>query len=408
MSDHNADILIPGAGPAGCACALSLADTGLGIAVIDKVVFPRHKTCGDAISTDTLNQLHKLPGTVWSNFDAISEKLEIKGVRIVSPNEKTIDIRIESKKTSNPVGYIVRRTDFDYTLFSAMKSFPNIHVYENTAITDVTISNDRVTLLSEGQSFSGKIAAFADGAHSIGAKQLAGHSHDPSHTCIAVQAYYENVNGFHPDNYIELHFNRAILPGYFWIFPAAGNTANVGIGILESTILKKKINLRTALEEIIHNHPLVAHRFDKAVSISDLKGSVIPLGSRKRNISGNRFLLLGDAASLVYPLLGEGIGNAIRSGRFAAAQIRECIKNNNFSATFNNNYDKSIYNSMWSELHRYHSIQKLIRKPGAFNFVVKKMTGTNASRELHLVVDDIPSVRNKLLNPLFYLRMLFR
>jgi flavin-dependent dehydrogenase len=51
----------------------------------------------------------------------------------------------------------------------------------------------------------------------------------------------------------------------------------------------------------------------------------LPLGSKKRVISGNNFLLTGDAASLIDPFTGEGIGNAMYSGMLAAAHIQNCI-----------------------------------------------------------------------------------
>lgn len=69
----------------------------------------------------------------------------------------------------------------------------------------------------------------------------------------------------------------------------------------------------------------------------------MPLGSRKVTCSGNRFLLLGDATSHIDPFCGEGIANAIRSGRIAADHLKKAFQENRFKADFNKQYDKEIY-----------------------------------------------------------------
>ena len=51
-----------------------------------------------------------------------------------------------------------------------------------------------------------------------------------------------------------------------------------------------------------------------AVQIGNLEGFGLPLGSKVATISGNRFMLAGDAASLIDPVTGDGIGNAMLSG----------------------------------------------------------------------------------------------
>jgi menaquinone-9 beta-reductase len=132
------------------------------------------------------------------------------------------------------------------------------------------------------------------------------------------------------------------------------------------------------------------------------------LGSKLRNISGERFLLTGDAASLIDPFSGEGIGNAIRSGRVAAEHILTCFDQQNFSAEYNLAYDKEIYRRMWKELKVSHSLQKLCRYPWLFNFVVKK--GNQSKYLKQFLVEALANVEIKrlLTRPAFYYRMLFK
>ena len=90
--------------------------------------------------------------------------------------------------------------------------------------------------------------------------------------------------------------------------------ANVGIGMLSSHISQKKINLKVVLQKLIETHPQLKDRFINAKALESIKGFGLPLGSKKRRLSGDRYVLTGDAASLIDPFSGEGIGNAIRSG----------------------------------------------------------------------------------------------
>src|SRR5512144_2184734 len=75
MTEHVADVVVVGAGPAGAAAAITLARAGRTVVVIDKAVFPRDKCCGDGLTTLALRELEGLgfdPSTVptWKSVDA--------------------------------------------------------------------------------------------------------------------------------------------------------------------------------------------------------------------------------------------------------------------------------------------------------------------------------------------------
>jgi flavin-dependent dehydrogenase len=201
--------------------------------------------------------------------------------------------------------------------------------------------------------------------------------------------------GFHEENYIELYFFRKTIPGYLWVFPLADQKANVGIGMLSSFISKKKINLKEALDELISTHPMLKARFAHARALESVKGFNLPLASRKRKISGDRYLLLGDAASLIDPLSGEGIGNAIRSGRVAAMHIIQHLGQGDFSAKTNQLYDAEIYRRMWKELQFSARLQRILRYPRLLDFVIKKAKASpRIQQTLRNIMDDIHQQNN--------------
>ncbi len=386
------DVVIVGAGPAGCSAAIRLADSGLKIALLDKASFPRDKTCGDALSVDVVNQLAMLSEDLAKDFEKLAEKMPSYGVQIFSPNHKHVDIPfIHNGKKS--CGFICERMNFDNFLFKHVKQYSNISIYEDCTVTSVENNSSNVLIKTNKENFSAEIIIACDGAHSIVAKNLSDINVEKKHYSAGLRVYYEGVKSFHEENFIELHFFKDILPGYLWIFPLPDNKANVGIGMLSSAVSKKKVNLKTTLQDLIKTHPNLIERFKDARPLETIKGYGLPLGSKKRNISGERFLLTGDAAALIDPFSGEGIANAIRSGRVAAEHVMNCFKENNFSAAYNKAYDKEIYHRMWNEFKVSTTLQKITNYPRLFNFVINRIN--NSKRLQNFLVEALANIEQK-------------
>jgi len=102
----------------------------------------------------------------------------------------------------------------------------------------------------------------------------------------------------------------------------SGGLANVGLGILYEKMKASPDSLFAMLQQIIHSHPALSPRFAGAVMLGKFEAHGLPLGPDSKAISGTGLLLVGDAASLVDPFSGEGIGNAMVSGEIAAGMIR--------------------------------------------------------------------------------------
>ena len=405
MSEKHYDVLIAGAGPAGCSAALKLADTGLSVALFDKASFPRDKTCGDALSVDVINQLSLLSANLPGAFQRHKDKMPSYGVRIYSPDHNHVDIPFvhQHKKSC---GFIMPRLSFDHLLVEEVKRCSNITVFEACAIRAVVVKDNAVQAETDLGSFRGQLIIGADGAHSVVAKNLGPIKVERKHYSAGLRVYYENVASFHAENFIELHFFRHVLPCYLWIFPLADNRANVGIGMLSSAVAQKKINLKETLTQLLKTHPHLQERFKEARPLETIKGFGLPLGSKKRQLSGERFLLTGDAGALIDPFSGEGIANAIRSGRVAAGQVLACFAKNDFSASFNKAYDKEIYRRMWNEFKISRTLQKLVCFPAFFNFVVRKAAQSKAVQGF--LIDALANVEKKkkmLWKPAFYYRM---
>jgi geranylgeranyl reductase family protein len=403
LAEKEYDVLIVGAGPAGAACALQLAQSNLSVCIVDKATFPRDKICGDAISIDVASQLAKLPSQLSNSFLKYDRKVSSYGIRLYAPDRCYLDIPIA---VEGQPGYVCQRLDFDNLMVEQVKSIPNVKFVESCSIESLENNSDGVTLQSNHGAIRASIVVGADGAHSVIGKLL-GVRPDRNHHSAGLRIYYENVSFPSTGNLIELHFFRELLPGYLWIFPLPGNRANVGLGMLSSMVSAKKLNIKKILEDLIQGDPELQERFKNAAPLENVKGYGLPLGSKKRSLSGDRLLLAGDAASLIDPVTGEGIANAIRSGRVAGDHIIRCFLANDFSAAFNRKYDKEIYRRMGGELRLSTRLQRICRYPWLLNLIVKKATRNTAFRQL--LADGLTKTGKKtsLVSPGFYYRLLF-
>lgn len=346
------DLIIVGGGPAGASCAMGLPKD-VKYAVLDKATFPRDKVCGDAIPGRALQVMELLSPELVSSFKAFSEKQVIRVGRAVAPSGAALDLHFTRH------GYCATRMSFDQFLFDEAKRLSNADFYENSELKDVEAHDDGVKLLlKDGRVLETKLVIACDGAQSVVAKKMAQKKVDKKHYSGAVRAYMKNVKGV-PDDTMTICFLKNYLPGYFWIFPLKNNHYNVGFGMMSKDIAARKINLKKALKEICASEEMAGY-FKDAEFNGDVKGYNLPMGGKKASISGKRYILCGDAANLIDPATGEGIGNAMLSGRLAAEQAVKCISEDKYSANFMMQYDKAVYDKLWKELRNKKLVQQFI------------------------------------------------
>ncbi|HTF16817.1 MAG TPA: hypothetical protein VK658_02025, partial [Chryseolinea sp.] len=292
-------------------------------------------------------------------------------------------------------------------LTEARKS-SNLTVLEACEVNDIRVASNQVTVETTQGTIVAKMIIGADGAHSIVKRKLASSKINPRYHSAGLRMYHQHVNSFTAGNFIELYFLRDILPGYLWVFPLPEGHANVGIGMLTSAISAKKVNLTKTFRRLLSTDPLLRNRFGNAVALEAPRGHGLPLGGTNHAMSGNRFLLTGDAASLIDPFSGEGIGNAIRSGRFAAAQVLQSFSKNDFSEQELHRYDMTMNMMLRNEFSVSYTMLRLCKYPWLLNTIVGK---ANRNAQLHRTLVEalaFPDKKRWLVSPSFYFNVLFR
>lgn len=406
----NTDVVIVGAGPAGCSAAYTLGKAGVDCILIDKAIFPRDKICGDGLSGYVKTMLKRLDDSLIQALAGSEKVLPSYGVRFVSPSGIEMDVPFDPNRINSgeAAGYVCRRFDFDDFLFRSLTSFPSVHCINGITAKEAIFSEEDVRIrLDDETMISAKVLIVCCGAQSVFAKSISGYTVNKKNFIGGIRSYYSNVEMPDNGNYIELHFLKNYLPGYFWIFPLKNNTCNVGAGIRSDVISKKKIDLKALMLHTIAENESLRKRFVNAKPIDNIKGFGLPLGSKRMKVSGHRYFLAGDSASLIDPFTGEGIGNAMRSGIMSAEEVILCLHENRFTADRMKQYDQKLFSKISKELTLSTYMQKLLQFPWLFDMIASKASRNEELRNtISAMMTDV-DIKSKLKSPSFYFKILF-
>jgi flavin-dependent dehydrogenase len=208
---------------------------------------------------------------------------------------------------------------------------------------------------------------------------------DDDHYCGAYREYWEGVGGFEgSEGPIEIHFIDEVIPGYFWIFPVREGLVNVGIGMVISEQRKQK-GIKKSLKQlqkwVIEEHPKFKVRFEGArVVPGSQKGWQLPFGSPRKNPPSFQprrsatagAMCVGDAASLVDPFTGEGIGNGLVSSKLASEHFDKDAHSRGFPEEAAIAYMEEIWGTLGKELSNSYRLQKWVKRKWLMNWFFGK------------------------------------
>jgi menaquinone-9 beta-reductase len=334
MSSSTVDVVVIGAGPGGSATAHDLAKTGIRVALLDKRLFPRDKTCGDGLTPRAVGLLRDM-GLLDT---LLKQGRQINRFEVVAPNRTRTQAPIPASQTLPALSLVVPRLVLDAVVRNHALASGAI-AYDEHRVDRVEADDTGVSVHGDanGSPFAlrAQMAVIATGANS-GLLLKCGLLKQQPETMVATRAYYENVQGL--SDVWELRFDGVPLPGYGWIFPTGEGTANIGAGYFAPG---RATSAQKAFESFVSN-PALNPMLANARQVGPARGYPLRADFTTAPTHAPRILAVGEAAGLVNPLTGEGIDYALESGRIAAAHLHTMFATGSFGERERTAYDHEL------------------------------------------------------------------
>ncbi|MCU1686002.1 MAG: electron transfer oxidoreductase [Amycolatopsis sp.] len=332
--DHDAEVIVVGAGPAGSTVATYLARAGVDVLLLEKTEFPREKVCGDGLTPRGVKQLIDL------GIDTSEEAgwVRSRGLRILT-QELTLELDWPDLTSYPPYGVSRTRHDFDDMLAKlAVKA--GARLQERTTVTGA-VTDERTGRVigveaklgpeKKPVSYRAPLVLACDGVSARLALSVGIEKTDKRPMGVAVRQYYKSPR--HDDPFIEGHLelwdrsdprHPKLLPGYGWAFPLGDGTVNVGLGMLSTSKAFRSTDYRALLRQWLDGTPEEwGYREENAVG--KVGGAGLPMGFNRTPHYRDGLLLLGDAGGMVSPFNGEGISAAMESAQLAAEAVIQAL-----------------------------------------------------------------------------------
>ncbi|MEM2393468.1 MAG: NAD(P)/FAD-dependent oxidoreductase [Candidatus Bathyarchaeia archaeon] len=321
------DVVVVGGGTAGCLAAKTAAEAGLKVCLVER---KNRKEIGEKICGDALGEHHLKSVSLENPPSGVVEK-RIEGIKIYSPDMETVF----TVKHEDFSGYMLNRhlfgqwllrlsLDAGVTLLDSTQCLEPL--LEKNFVTGVVAKNLKT---GERMQLKGKVVVDASGFLAVIRRKL------PKEMGIEneisredVEACYREIRQLKQETedtkYCEIYLNQKITPGgYTWIFPKSGAKVNAGLGIC---MRGRFPNPKTQFYKHILSKPL-------------FEGSLLLNGGAwydptRRPLDcmvGNGVIIVGDAACLVNPIHGGGIGPSMLSGFLAGKTVVEALEKGDVS-----------------------------------------------------------------------------
>ena len=316
------DVLVIGAGPSGSACALTLAQAGLDVVLIDQHAFPRDKTCGDALIPDAHKALARL-----GVLEAVMQQAHpVSHMSCISPRGGRVDVPGTLAVLSR------RRLDAivcEAAVAAGARMFAPLRFV--TLLEDNGhVTGARLAHAAQERELRAAWVVLATGAvpQALMAAGMA-QRHTPS--AISMRCYIRHDAMASRINTLEFILHPSLAPGYGWVFPCGNGVFNVGVILNmpgdaqspggQSSSQARAANLRQRFDALGTISESARELMAGGTRLSPLKGAPLRCSLQGARLSRPGLLVTGDAAGSTYAFSGEGIGKALETGILAAEAI---------------------------------------------------------------------------------------
>lgn len=316
----NADIVIIGGGLAGLTSGIQLTQKGLSVLIIEKSVYPRHKVCGEYISSEILPYLKTL-GADITNHNSTT----INRFRFTNGSGSSHDSKL-------PLGGIgISRYQLDNILYElALKEGCTV-IFDR--VKEVQYKNETFFVKTTSSEYTTPLVLGAYGKRSGLDQNLSREFINKKSPWLAVKAHYK---GNFPSDLVGLyHFPG----GYCGVSKVEDDILNICY-LANYKTFKKYKNIEEYQKNILCKNPELHLILQESKMIFKKPLTISQISFKAKKPVVNHILMIGDTAGLIHPLCGNGMAMAIHSAKIASGLVFEHYKGNLSRSQLESEYAK--------------------------------------------------------------------
>ncbi|CAN5811708.1 hypothetical protein BH24CHL4_BH24CHL4_11550 [soil metagenome] len=400
MSRYDAEVIVVGGGPAGSATAMLLALRGHDVLLLDKSSFPRHKACSEYLNAGAVQALNELDLL----DQVIAAGAHVMDAMQVQAPDGSMFLADFTRAEPGKFALGLSRFVLDAIILDRARQH-GVRVRERSHVREVFISDrDSVeieaTVEGSRHTLRAELVIGADGRHSAVSRSL-GLDRSvrwPQRTGLA--AHYRGLTGL--SRFGELHVSDR---GYAGLAPIEQGLTNVAFVSDRKRVAARTGSIESYFTASIEDIPAVADKLRGAERAGGIRGTG-PMARRVRQASGNRFMLVGDAAGFLDPFTGDGIYEALRAAQIAAAVATTALRSGNLSARSLRAYRRERRRIFTTKGQVCWIVQGFIHHPSLMNYVTHRLSDREVlGLTLSGVLGNFVPART-VLSPIYLARLL--
>ena len=352
------DVLVIGGGPAGTTVASLLSAKGRSVCLLEKAHHPRFHI-GESLLPMNLPILEKLG--VLDQVDTIGIKkyaAEFNSAETLLAQDTFYFAKAMNPK--HPFAYEVRRSEFDEILFKNSRQ-KGVTALEGMTVTETQLEGAVKKIQATDEQgkqheFSARYLIDASGRDTVVAQQLNSKQKNPKHKMAAIYGHFNKVErraGKDAGNISIYWFQH----GWVWLIPLKDGTTSIGCVCWPDYLKTRDTPLAEFLQQTLELVPEIRERMKYA----QLDGAAQATGNysyQSSIMSGDGFLLIGDAYAFVDPVFSSGVYLAMQSAVRGADLVDQLLEKNtahkHLIAQFENSVAEEIKAFCWF-IYRFNS-----------------------------------------------------
>lgn len=328
------DVVVVGGGPAGSTTATYLAMKGYRVAVLDKDKHPRYRV-GESLLPSMMPILEDF-GLI-EKIESLGFPKKTGGTFVWGKDEEPWDVLFgENEFLPYPHAYHVERSIYDKVLLDHSATV-GVSVFEDHPVlgpiqdeTGRVVGVEYETAAGERHEVRAKWVVDASGSASVVGRKMTNRHYDDKMRQVAFYTYYEDTKG--PQNFREGHvIVTSCKKGWFWWIPVDSEELGAtSVGLVTGQEFKDEYNemgVEAFFEAALEDAPQVKEMLGDRSRRTQPINAITDWAYACDHVAGPGYMMAGDAAAFLDPLLSTGVTMAMLAGYSASACIHTMLSN---------------------------------------------------------------------------------